>query len=248
MATIINLNDATPAALTGRLNVKWLADASSPVRNVSASLPNIGGVDPRTTTTETIGLASQGKLVTLSNAGAIAGTLDSTAGNGYFVTISVIGAGTATLTPSTGNINGVASLAVNTGQSCTLFLDGTNWFSVFILSAAANPYDIAIPLVGKMDPASTYLIITFTRPVTLPGNLVGSQGKVLTNPTATTTYSLAKNGATFGTVVISTSGAFTFTTTSGAAVTFAAGDYLTLLSPTPDLTLSDFEVTLAGTR
>jgi hypothetical protein len=35
--TVINLNDTTPAALSGRTNVEWLADSNNP-RNVSASI------------------------------------------------------------------------------------------------------------------------------------------------------------------------------------------------------------------
>jgi hypothetical protein len=247
--SIINLNNTTPAAPTGQLNVLWQGDTNNP-RNVSAAIPNIGGIDARTTTSETIALASQGKLVTLSNASAIAVALTSSSvAAGYFAFVYVIGAGTATLTPSTGTINGGSNLPLVSGQSCMLWFNGTNWTATFSTAALSTPYDIAIPISGKMDAASTtYLVITFTRAVTLPGNCVGSKGTVLTNPAATTTYTLSKNGSSFGTVVVSTAGAFTFTTTSGAAVSFAVGDYLTITAPAPDTNLSDFEVTLAALR
>jgi hypothetical protein len=76
-----NFNDSTPSAPTGERNVKFQMDALSPTQ-ISGHVPNVGGVDPRTTVTENIGLASQGKLVTLNNASAVAVSLDSTAGGG----------------------------------------------------------------------------------------------------------------------------------------------------------------------
>lgn len=84
-------------------------------------------MDPRTTTTETIHLASQGKLVTFSNGSAIAVTLDSAAGAGFFCAVENLGAGTATLTPSSGTVNGAANLALTTGSGGWLFFDGANW-------------------------------------------------------------------------------------------------------------------------
>ena len=96
--------------------------------DISWNFPNIGGIDPRTTTTETIGLASQGKLVTFSNSGAIAVTLNnSSVSSGFYCAVAAIGAGTATLTPSSGTINGAASLAITSHLGCWLFFDGTNW-------------------------------------------------------------------------------------------------------------------------
>src|SRR5476649_1546048 len=40
--SIIDLNDATPAAPAGKVNAKWQADTSTP-RNVSAYVPNMVG-------------------------------------------------------------------------------------------------------------------------------------------------------------------------------------------------------------
>lgn len=136
--TSINLNDTAPAAPAGQLNVKWQAsaerlDPNNPpnlVRDVSANAPNIGGVDARTTTSETVHLASQGKLVTFKNSSAVAVTLDSAAGAGFFCAVENLGAGTATLTPSSGTINGAANLALTTGSGGWLFFDGTNWEAV----------------------------------------------------------------------------------------------------------------------
>lgn len=140
--SIPHFSDSTPAPPTGRLNVK--VQQGSPYSgtlvwngqnytvqfsDISWNFPNLGGVDARTTTSETIGLASQGKLVTLNNAAAIAVTLDSTVPSGFFCAIQVIGAGAATLTPSSGTIDGAASASLATLNGAWLFFDGTNWHS-----------------------------------------------------------------------------------------------------------------------
>lgn len=115
--------------------------------------------------------------------------------------------------------------------------------------SGANPYDVIFSFPGKPPTGTTYSIITFSRIVTFPGNFVGSVGKVLTNPAATATFTLLKNGGSVGTVVVATSGAFTFTSSGGSPVIFTPGDYLEITTPSPqDTTLSDFEVTLSGTR
>jgi hypothetical protein len=139
---LIHLKDGTPSPPSGYRNVKWQKSSTYgdtvTINNqtvdvtavdVSAYEPNIGGVDARTTTTETIAAASRGKLVTLSNGSAVAVTLDSTVSNDFYVFIENEGAGTATLTPSSGNIDGSASLALTTNQGVVAFFDGTNWFT-----------------------------------------------------------------------------------------------------------------------
>ena len=123
-----NFNDATPAAPSGYRNTKWQADSANPA-NISTYAEMIGGVDGRTTTTETVSLASQGKLVTFSNGSAIAVTLTSGGTpNTFACAVMDVGAGTATLTPSSGQINNGANLPLATNQSGWLFFDGTNWW------------------------------------------------------------------------------------------------------------------------
>ena len=128
--TPLFINSTVPAAPSGSQNVKPQQDGGNP-DSVSFYVPNIGGVDPRTAATETITVASQGKLVTLTYVTAIAVALNSGAvAAGFFCAVAVLGAGTATLTPSSGTINGVACLALSTGQGGWLFYDGVNWEAV----------------------------------------------------------------------------------------------------------------------
>lgn len=107
-------------------------DPTKTLRDLLFAARNTGGVDPRTTTIETISTASRGKLITLSNGSAIAVTLDSTVDSKFFCLADVIGAGTATLTASSGTINGAANLAMPSGESCILAFDGTNWTALVI--------------------------------------------------------------------------------------------------------------------
>lgn len=114
-------------------------------------------------------------------------------------------------------------------------------------ASGANTYDIIFSLVNGIPGPLTYPWITFTRAVNFLGNFSGSQGKVGTNPTATATFTLFKNGVSTGTIVVATSGAVTFTSTGGSAVSFASTDELTIQSPTADATLASIAFTLSGT-
>lgn len=141
-----NFNDLLPAATSGMQNAKWQADApATNPRNVSAQVRNFGAVDARTTATETVGLASQGKTVTFNFSTAIAVTLDSTVPATYYTLVEVIGSGQATFTPSAGaKIYGptglVSSLTLFTGASCIFFFDGTNWYAL-CLAAVGTPVE-----------------------------------------------------------------------------------------------------------
>ncbi len=118
-----------------------------------------------------------------------------------------------------------------------------------LVGATAAPYDIAAGLPGLPGAGALVLIFTAVRAVALPANFSGSTGSVGANPTATAAYDVLKNGASIGTISISTGGAFTFTTTSGTAKSLASGDRLTVTAPgSQDVTLADVSFTLAGTR
>lgn len=84
-------------------------------------------------TTYTILNADCGKLITLSNASAIAVTLPQANGvtfiASWFLDISNIGAGTATITPTTSTIDGAATLILTTKQGVRIVSDGTNYFT-----------------------------------------------------------------------------------------------------------------------
>lgn len=95
---------------------------------------NTSAVDARTTTSEAIANSDQNKLVTFTNAGAVACTIAQagTGGNflaGWAVALKNSGAGTVTCTPTTSTIDGAATLVLTTGQGVDLYSDGTNYFT-----------------------------------------------------------------------------------------------------------------------
>jgi hypothetical protein len=54
-------------------------------------------------------------------------------------------------------------------------------------------YDVAIQFpIGKPAANTRFLILEFVRPVTFPANFSSAQGKCLTNPTATATFTIEK--------------------------------------------------------
>lgn len=75
------------------------------------------------------------KLVTFSNAAAVAASLPQagvTFPDGWFTDVKNIGAGTVTITPTTSTIDGAATLVLTTGKSCRIVSDGTNYRTIFI--------------------------------------------------------------------------------------------------------------------
>jgi hypothetical protein len=140
MATTLltaNFNDALPNAPVGKANVKWQADPPNLTRrNISAYVPNLGGVDARTTTAEIISDSSRGKLVTLANAAPIAVTLQvgsgvagailalvlgTTGGTGYAVS------DTFTIAGGTGGTGHVTAVAAGVVTAVALNLAGSGY-------------------------------------------------------------------------------------------------------------------------
>jgi len=83
-----------------------------------------------TGTSDTVLSSDCGKVVTESNAAAVAVTLPQATGSfaaPFFYTQINLGAGTVTITPTTSTINGAATLVLTTGQSADIVSDGTNY-------------------------------------------------------------------------------------------------------------------------
>ncbi len=112
----------------------------------------------------------------------------------------------------------------------------------------AQPYDVGM-YYGQAPTASQIILaLPFTRSVTFPSSLTGSQTTVQTVATSTTVLTLNKNGSSIGSVSCAAS-ASTCTFTFSSAVTFTAGDILTVVAPvSPDATFAGFGMTLAGVR
>lgn len=84
-------------------------------------------INSQTGTSYTIVPADFGKLVSFSNAAAIAVTVPQAQGSGVWFDVQNVGAGLVTLTPTTSTINGAASFIIPKGYSARVISDGTNW-------------------------------------------------------------------------------------------------------------------------
>lgn len=87
-----------------------------------------------TTTGEALANSDQGKLVTFSNAAAVACTIAQAGSGGNFAagwvtSLRNLGAGTVTCTPTTSTIDGAAAVVLLPGQGLDLYSDGTNYFT-----------------------------------------------------------------------------------------------------------------------
>ena len=149
--SLIHFKDGTPAPLAGQRNVKWQQSApysASAVVNgqtvnvsaidVSAYEPNLGGVDSQAGAAYTTLAADQGQLIVLTNAAAVALTLDSTLPNNFLCGVLFLGAAGGTITPSAGTINAKASISLPQGTGGLLFFNGTNWWLIQDLAYLAK--------------------------------------------------------------------------------------------------------------
>lgn len=113
--------------------------------------------------------------------------------------------------------------------------------------SAIGVYDIGIYVEGLTSNSEVVWEFVAPRGWTLPA---GASGAAVAQAaaTASTTYTISKNGASIGTIAWAASGTVgTISVTSSTS--FAPGDILSLAGPaTADATLANIAVTLAGTR
>lgn len=112
----------------------------------------------------------------------------------------------------------------------------------------AQPFDLTAFYPG-VPPASVKVTrVPFARAVTFPANFAGSIGIASVAATASTVFDVRKNGSSIGSITFA-AGATTATFSTTGAVSLAAGDYLSIWTPsTPDATLADPGFVLAGSR
>ena len=119
-----------------------------------------------------------------------------------------------------------------------------------ISQAIANssvPYDIASAAPGKPVDGATIMMFVSPRTFQFPANLAGSIAKSLASATASSTFTINKNGTAVASFTFAASSA-TATFSTQAAIPVAVGDILTITAPaTADLTLSDIMFSLDAT-
>jgi hypothetical protein len=244
----------TPAAPSGFRNTYPQIGGTDPAY-ISNYYDSIGNVSARTTTTETIAVADQGKLITFANASTVTATLDSTVPVNFVADILNNGPGVLDLTPngglliSMGNAAATSTGSVSSGTFGRLFRNETQWYFGFGGTGVAQRMRLVASTSGQPN-ASQVIPITVADAATFPANFSSpnSYGSVGTNPSASVTVTIKKNGTAVGTAVISTGGVFTFATSGGTSWATTAGDRVTFEFPSvADATLSNVSIVIAAT-
>lgn len=115
--------------------------------------------------------------------------------------------------------------------------------------SGTGAYDMRFGFITTPTSSQVLDTIMAVRDIDLPANLVGSLGRVGTNPTSSFVMNLKDDGTTIGTITVSTSGVFTFATTGGTVKTILAGSVVTLVAPaSADATVANMTMTLLGTE
>lgn len=110
-----------------------------------------------------------------------------------------------------------------------------------------QPYDLPMYFPGAYAANATIARVIFARTVQFVSGLTGSFASAANASTGTAVLTINKNGSSIGTITFTASatGVIAFS----SAVTFNAGDILTITAPgTPDATLSGVSFTMVGTR
>ena len=151
-------------------------------------------------------------------------------------------------TNGTNGATGQTGSQGNTGMSGT---NGTNGAtgqtgtngSTGATGGPGTAYDLSMEFVGKPITSQVILRVKAARAWAMPATI--HQGVSGVAATASTTFTVAKNGTSIGTFVFAASG--TVPTFSITATNFAVGDILTMTAPaTVDSTLADISITMLG--
>lgn len=129
---------------------------------------------------------------------------------------------------------------LTTSGAITIDTTSTAW------TVVGRRYDIATFYPGVPGSSQTIIRWVATRTVNVGAGAPGSQLSAGTAATGSTTFTIKKNGASVGTVVVSSSGT-TGVFTVASAFSLAAGDVLSVVGPSSaDATIADIAFNLAA--
>jgi hypothetical protein len=132
---------------------------------------------------------------------------------------------------------------INVTQSDDVQITG---YPVDNIGQGQSSYDVAGFLSGVPTASEILLRLPMVRQVTFDVNMAGSKGAGSIAANASTTFTIAKNGVSIGTMVFAI-GATTATFVAAAASVFAIGDVLSVTGPaSADATLANVGFILAG--
>lgn len=146
------------------------------------------------------------------------------------------------------SVVGAAPEALDTLQEIATQLQENELVSdALAASIRSVAYDIATAVVNKPSANAKVLRFAVPRPFTIPANAEGSIFKSAIAATATTTFSILKNGSPVGTITFEAESSTASATMP--SVDFIAGDILMVTAPpVQDLSLSDLTITFVTTQ
>jgi hypothetical protein len=190
----------------------------------------------------------------------------------YFCSAPNTWSGPLLLTAASGTVTSVAITVPSplSGSGCTITTSGTcavTWGSGQIPAAnlgsgsasatkalqgdgawVDRPY--VVPVQFETAPTASltarHVIPGGVGTVSIATNCPNCTFSIGTAANATTTFTLKKNGSSFGTVAVTSGGSVTWTVTT---TTFTSGDVITVVAPaSPDLTAAQIAMSLYATR
>lgn len=162
-------SSSSSAAVTAQVSAAVAAATETIVNNINYS----GVVNNQTgVTTYTTQQNDDGALIVLSDASAIAVTLNFGVKIPWYASFSNQGAGTATLTPQQGSVNGNPTLTLPGGSWTTIYFDGANFWAESPGSTAGGVTQIIAGTNITVSPVGGIGAVTI--------NSSGSSGTILT--------------------------------------------------------------------
>lgn len=115
--------------------------------------------------------------------------------------------------------------------------------------AAPVPYLVPVGYADAPTGDEVLLVHVFSTAVDFADEFAGAYGYVDSNPGATFTFDVERNGILVGTVVISVAGVHSFNTVGAGVISFVAGDVMVIRAQASvDATIANGGFTLPGTR
>lgn len=113
---------------------------------------------------------------------------------------------------------------------------------------SSTVYDLALSVQGKPSAGANVLNFVASRAFSLPSGLTGSHTRAGTTATASSVFTIKKNGSSIGTLTFPNTGANSATVSFASDVSFSIGDLLQITAPSSqDTTLADISIVLAAT-
>lgn len=235
-----NSTSATPAYVAA---ARAAAEAAIPALALSSAYPEDS--NNVTAATPAYVAAARAAAEAVIPALAVSSSYPDASDNTKSATPAYVAAAVAAVSGGSGTLAGDSDVGISSpaNEQILAYISGTSkWENVNF------PYNVSVSITGLMNASEVLMIYAFPAAAEIPSGATNSQAVAVTAATASTTVTILKNGSSIGSIAWAASGTVgTFTFTS--AVTFAAGDTVQLVAPgSPDATLANVGITLAGYR